>query len=208
MDQHDDFDSVSWRNDPDSDNSRPTTSGTDTEEQHGFDYDVNGKRMMSSAHEEPQAGGLADAIDLAGIGDGVLECQVSSPLKENDGTKDAYVSYLITTHVSVVLIHCGCFFARSPRWVGACLAKGIMDESTDRMTVYRPTSNPSRNRSSLCADDSQTSTSYTRRFIENTLPARSRRCLISTRWSTCGETGSDLNSPPAVLGPFIDSSSV
>lgn len=103
MDQHDDFDSVSWRNDPDSDNSRPTTSGTDTEEQHGFNYDVNGKRRMRSAHDEPQAGVLADAIDLAGIGDGVLECNVSSPLKENDGTKDAYVSYLVTTNVSVVL---------------------------------------------------------------------------------------------------------
>ena len=55
---------------------------------------------MSSAHEEPQAGPLADAVDLAGIGDGVLECRVDSPLKENDGTKDAYISYLVTTHVS------------------------------------------------------------------------------------------------------------
>ena len=29
----------------------------------------------------------------------VLECVVSEPHKENDGTKDAYVSYLITTNV-------------------------------------------------------------------------------------------------------------
>ena len=102
MDQHDDFDSVSWRHDQDSDLSRPTTSGTDAEEPQGLNYDVNGKRRMSSADEEPQAGALADPIDLAGIGDGVLECEVSSPLKENDGTKDAYISYLITTKV-------GCF---------------------------------------------------------------------------------------------------
>lgn len=62
---------------------------------------------MSSAQEEPQAGPLADAVDLAGIGDGVLECQVDSPLKENDGTKDAYISYLVTTHVCFFLcIHC------------------------------------------------------------------------------------------------------
>lgn len=99
MDEHDDFDSVSWKHDPDSDASRPTTSGTDAEESHRFDADTNGKRRMSSAHEEPQAGSLADAVDLAGIGDGVLECQVDSPLKENDGTKDAYISYLVKTHV-------------------------------------------------------------------------------------------------------------
>jgi sorting nexin-4 len=101
MDEHDDFDSVSWRNDPESDASRPTTSGTDAEEPHKYDQDTNGKRRMSSAHEEPQAGPLADAVDLAGIGDGVLECRVDSPLKENDGTKDAYISYLVTTNVSL-----------------------------------------------------------------------------------------------------------
>ncbi|KAI9039960.1 sorting nexin-4 [Aspergillus affinis] len=100
MDQHDDFDSVSWRHDAGSDasGSRPTTSGTDAEEPSGLHHDVNGKRRMSSAGHEPQAGPLADAVDLAGIGDGVLECQVDSPLKESDGTKDAYISYLVTTH--------------------------------------------------------------------------------------------------------------
>lgn len=103
MDQHDDFDSVSWKHDPDSDISRPTTSGTDAEESHRYGHDVNGKRRMSSAHEEPQAGSLADAVDLAGIGDGVLECRVDTPLKEGDGTKDAYISYLVTTHVGVPL---------------------------------------------------------------------------------------------------------
>ncbi|KAA8649891.1 hypothetical protein EYZ11_001160 [Aspergillus tanneri] len=101
MDHHDDFDSVSWRHDAESDvsGSRPTTSGTDAPESPGIHHDVNGKRRMSSAaHETPQIGSLADAADLAGIGDGVLECQVDSPLKENDGTKDAYISYLVTTH--------------------------------------------------------------------------------------------------------------
>jgi sorting nexin-4 len=100
MDQHDDFDSVSWRQDPDSDVSRPTTSDTDADFSPKFGHDVNGKRRMSSGHEEPQAGPLADAVDLGGVGDGVLECRVDSPLKENDGTKDAYISYLVTTHVS------------------------------------------------------------------------------------------------------------
>lgn len=42
----------------------------------------------------------ADAVDNAGIGQaGFLECTVDTPQKENDGTKDAYISYLVTTHV-------------------------------------------------------------------------------------------------------------
>ena len=107
MDQHDDFDSVSWKHDPDSDVSRPTTASTDAAESSETHHDHNGKRRMSSAQEEPQAGPLADAVDLAGIGDGVLECQVDSPLKENDGTKDAYISYLVTTHVCFIFcIYC------------------------------------------------------------------------------------------------------
>lgn len=96
MDQHDDFDSVSWKHDPDSDLSRPTTSGTDAEEPQGFDHDANGKRRMSSTLDE---GSRVDAVDM----DGILECRVDSPLKENDGTKDAYISYLVTTHVGFSL---------------------------------------------------------------------------------------------------------
>lgn len=33
------------------------------------------------------------------LGNEKLECTVGSPIKENDGTKDAFVSYLITTRV-------------------------------------------------------------------------------------------------------------
>lgn len=36
----------------------------------------------------------------AAIGGEILECTVSEPHTENTGTKDAYVSYLITTNVS------------------------------------------------------------------------------------------------------------
>ena len=98
MDDHGDFDSVSWRNDGESDGSRPQTADTQPTEATLPSRSANGKRRMSSQVEE-QAGHLADPVDLGGIGDGVLECTVDSPLKENDGTKDAYVSYLITTHV-------------------------------------------------------------------------------------------------------------
>ena len=35
-----------------------------------------------------------------GLSGDILECTVSEPRKESDGTKDAFVSYLITTNVS------------------------------------------------------------------------------------------------------------
>ncbi|KAG5933839.1 Sorting nexin-4 [Claviceps monticola] len=42
-------------------------------------------------------GGHMD-FDPHGLGREKLECQVGSPLKENDGSKDAFISYLVTTH--------------------------------------------------------------------------------------------------------------
>ena len=56
------------------------------------------KRTQSN-HDESQAGPQADGVDLAGVGDGVLDCTVDTPLKENEGTNEAYVSYLVTTNV-------------------------------------------------------------------------------------------------------------
>lgn len=97
MDDHNDFDSVSWRREGESDTSRPTSaeiSNTTLPTRIS-----SGKQPSRSVHQEPQAGELAEPVDLAGIGDGILECTVGSPVKENDGTKDAYVSYLITTTV-------------------------------------------------------------------------------------------------------------
>ena len=91
-----DFDSVSWEADNDS---RPSTA------EHHFQDETygstsSGKRKATSTSTVPQAGTLADPVDLAGIGDGRLDCTVDKPLKENDGTKDAYISYLVTTQVS------------------------------------------------------------------------------------------------------------
>ena len=92
-----DFDSVSWQNDRDSDNSRPTTRGTGQSDEDIYGAKSSGKRKAS--HSSAQAGADADPVDLAGIGDGRLDCTVDTPLKENDGTKDAYISYLVTTNV-------------------------------------------------------------------------------------------------------------
>lgn len=47
-----------------------------------------------------QAGRNADATDTAGPGEhGVLECTVTKPQKEGEGTQNAYISYLVTTDV-------------------------------------------------------------------------------------------------------------
>ena len=92
-----DFDSVSWQNDPDSDNSRPATAGPSHPDETTYEATSSGKRKVS--HSSAQAGADADAVDLAGIGDGRLDCTVDSPLKESGGTKDAYMSYLVTTNV-------------------------------------------------------------------------------------------------------------
>lgn len=92
-----DFDSVSWRNE-DSETSRPNTAGPSHDQDHTSTPRSNGKRKATTPVQ--QAGEGADAVDLAGIGGQArLDCTVSSPLKEHDGTKDAYVSYLVTTDV-------------------------------------------------------------------------------------------------------------
>lgn len=107
MDDHADFDSVSWPNEPEVSAGRQNIEETSSETTLPNRMS-NGKRRMSSHQQhqrhEAQAGHLAEPVDLGGIGDGILECTVSSPLKENDGTKDAYVSYLITTTVGLAFL--------------------------------------------------------------------------------------------------------
>lgn len=47
-----------------------------------------------------QAGRNADATDTAGPGEhGMLQCTVTKPQKEGEGTQNAYISYLVTTDV-------------------------------------------------------------------------------------------------------------
>ena len=93
-----DFDSVSWQNDePEDEASRPSTAITNEPGEPVYGANASGKRKASNAPN--QAGEQADAVDLAGIGEARLDLKVDKPLKENDGTKDAYISYLVTTHV-------------------------------------------------------------------------------------------------------------
>lgn len=85
----DDFSNVSWHSDRDAlgaggfgDSSSslpaPEAEPPTAEEQH------HGEELV---HEDP------------GLTGDILECTVSEPHKESDGTKDAFVSYLITTNV-------------------------------------------------------------------------------------------------------------
>ena len=109
----DDFDSVSWQND-----SEPTAlKGPDilnNEGEVGSSRPVS-KSVRRSSSIQQQAGGNADAVDLGGIGDGRLDCTVDTPLKESDGTKDAYVSYLVTTYVrSAEVLHGNIPFIADP----------------------------------------------------------------------------------------------
>lgn len=99
-----DFDSISWRNDPGSDSSRPNTAGPSDSDDRNGRGNPGGKRSESIS--SPPVGENADGVDLGGIGNGRLDCTVNTPLKENDGTKDAYISYLVTTHVGVLTNQC------------------------------------------------------------------------------------------------------
>ncbi|KAK6398099.1 intercellular trafficking and secretion [Meristemomyces frigidus] len=60
------------------------------------------KEGNSNDYNDPswqQAGGKADAVDLAGPGaHGRLDCIVDKPQKEGEGTPNVYVSYLVTTN--------------------------------------------------------------------------------------------------------------
>lgn len=95
-DPAEDFDSVQWRREDD----RPASP--EAAKSPPAKLKSNGKRRQSGTHRGAPPDRNADAVDLAGIGKaGYLECTVDAPQKENDGTKDAFVSYLVTTHVRI-----------------------------------------------------------------------------------------------------------
>lgn len=66
------------------------------------DRDMDGNNDYNSP-EWQQAGANAEEIDLAGPGaHGRLDCTVSKPQKEAEGTQNAYISYLVTTNVGLM----------------------------------------------------------------------------------------------------------
>lgn len=94
--QSDEFANVSWQSDEQTDHhnqGNPNMGG------HRDEDDAGGNAQMSRRGSSGPLGRKADPMDLAGVGDAILHCEVTNPIKENDGTKDAYVSYLVTTNV-------------------------------------------------------------------------------------------------------------
>ena len=122
-----------------------------------------------------QAGPNADAQDLAGPGEhGMLECTVTKPQKEGEGTQNVYVSYLVTTDVSII-------------------ASAYIKP---RLINPRPTSNLSKPPTRPRAADSPTSSSSTRRSSKNTRNAPSHLCLRSRTCHTFAATVSAPTSQP------------
>lgn len=92
-DDNDNFSNVSWSEPPEPDNMQPYTSDDD------FKPTINPGAEVAAAAAAAAVGGGGHAM-----GEERLDCTVGSPVKENDGTKDAFISYQVTTQVSQTLI--------------------------------------------------------------------------------------------------------
>ena len=96
MDIDEDFDDVSWQNDVEQ--APPKAQAPrKPEEVPRTSIDRHGKGRAAEPASPRRI--PVEAIDLASTLDGILQCSVDSPQKENDGTKDAFISYKVTTHV-------------------------------------------------------------------------------------------------------------
>lgn len=95
----DDFANVSWQSDEQKADQGHATSNRESSDDMG-----PGNTQRPRHDSVGPMGRNADPMDLAGVGDAVLHCEVTTPIKENDGTKDAYVSYLVTTTVSSLFL--------------------------------------------------------------------------------------------------------
>lgn len=93
---HGDFDDVSWGKDPASvfDEARVASPTSPSASRITPTGRVQGNGPVAPSN---QLGRDADPLDIVGQDGGSIICTVTSPLKENDGTKDTYISYLITT---------------------------------------------------------------------------------------------------------------
>lgn len=84
-----DFSNVSWHSEA---GGRPAPSGTPDEGAGPATPDFEASRQEARRERNDEPGHAGE----------ILECIVSEPHKENDGTKDAYVSYMITTNVCLL----------------------------------------------------------------------------------------------------------
>jgi sorting nexin-4 len=87
----DNFSNISWHSERNSDAPGPSTSTANNDPSHNPEH--------SGSRPDGDRTGVGTSHDPGHTSGEILECVVSDPHKENDGTKDAYVSYLITTNV-------------------------------------------------------------------------------------------------------------
>lgn len=91
-DPQNDYESVRWE--------QPSRDDDQPQESLPHRPKANASERRQDSHLGSQPDHTADRVDLAGItSEGFLICTVEKPQKENEGTKDVYVSYLISTHV-------------------------------------------------------------------------------------------------------------
>jgi sorting nexin-4 len=88
IDQLENFSNVSWH----SDGNDPTNLAGSSSSAPVFDDSEPVGTHHPEMEEDPTR------IDPGLSGD-ILDCTVTEPRKESDGTKDAFVSYLVTTNV-------------------------------------------------------------------------------------------------------------
>lgn len=88
--EQDNFSSISWHSERNA-GMEPDPSGAAASHQEPTTPDFESSRLEARRERN-------DDLTPGHTGD-ILECTVSEPHKENDGTKDAYVSYMITTNV-------------------------------------------------------------------------------------------------------------
>ncbi len=88
----DNFSNISWQSEGPgaaSSSSGPSRDGPPGPEQ------ANGREQQQQLEPQPNL----DRLDAGGLGSDTLECIVSAPITENEGTSTNFVSYLVTTNV-------------------------------------------------------------------------------------------------------------
>lgn len=91
MDQQDSFSNLSFNSDQNVHGGSSTSARFDGE-------DSGSPASLSHLEQKDSDDNHLQQLD-PGMGGEILECIVTEPHTENAGTKDAYVSYLITTNV-------------------------------------------------------------------------------------------------------------
>jgi sorting nexin-4 len=89
----DNFSNISWHSEQNPDPAGPSTSAAHGPASPDYSNNRSDETRTGDGRDHDHGHGHGHS------GGEILECVVSEPHKENDGTKDAYVSYLITTNV-------------------------------------------------------------------------------------------------------------